>query len=64
MIIQNHLHNVSDTTLFCVLYYSFLPTYVPDHGDEYGRHHLSDYLNRPDWYSQPRRVFVGASIAF
>ncbi len=44
--------------------YSLIPTYVPDHGDEYGRHHLSDYLNRPDWYSQPRRVFVGASIAF
>ena len=44
--------------------YSLIPTYVPDHGDEYGRHHLKDYLNRPHWYSQPRQVFVGLSLGF
>lgn len=44
--------------------YSLIPTYVPDHGNEYGRHHLSDYLNRPHWYSQPRQVFAGVALSF
>ncbi len=44
--------------------YSLIPTYVPDHGDQYGRHHLADYLNRPHWYSQPRQVYAGVALSF
>ena len=35
-----------------------------DHGDEYGRHNLNDYLNRPDYYSGPRSVRFGLSMGF
>lgn len=35
-----------------------------DHGDEFGRHYLADYLNRPQYYSAPRLVYIGASLGF
>lgn len=44
--------------------YSLTPNYTPDHGDEYGRHHLSDYLNYLWYYKMPREVRVGFSIGF
>ena len=35
-----------------------------DYGGEFGRHYLSDYLNRPQYYSSPRLIYFGASIGF
>ena len=35
-----------------------------DHGDEFGRHHLEDYLRRPNYYSSPRSVRLGMSLGF
>ncbi|NOZ62900.1 MAG: TonB-dependent receptor [Calditrichaeota bacterium] len=35
-----------------------------DHGDEYGRHYLKDYLTRPNYYSSPRSVRLGMSFGF
>jgi outer membrane receptor for ferrienterochelin and colicin len=44
--------------------YSLIPTYSPDHGDEYGRHHLADYLNYSWYYKSPREVRLGFSMGF
>ncbi|MCF7740182.1 MAG: TonB-dependent receptor [Candidatus Marinimicrobia bacterium] len=44
--------------------YSLIPNYTPDHGDEYGRHSLSDYLNRNWYFSAPREIRIGFSIGF
>jgi hypothetical protein len=33
-------------------------------GDVRGINTLADFLNRPDWYSEPRKVLVGLSIEF
>ena len=35
-----------------------------DHGDEFGRHSLSDYQTRPHYYSAPRSVRIGLSMGF
>ncbi len=35
-----------------------------DHGDEYGRHYLKDWLTRPTYYSPPRSVRLGVSFGF
>jgi len=35
-----------------------------DHGDEFGRHYLKDYLMRPNYYSGPRSVRCGMSLGF
>jgi len=35
-----------------------------DHGNEFGRHYLKDYLTRPTYYSSPRSVRVGVSFGF
>lgn len=35
-----------------------------DYGDEFGRHYLKDYLNRPQYYSSPRLIYFGASLEF
>jgi len=35
-----------------------------DHGDEFGRHYLKDYLTRPNYYSGPRSVRLGLSLGF
>ncbi|MBU4443728.1 TonB-dependent receptor [bacterium] len=44
--------------------YSLVPNYMPDHGNEYGRHHLSDYLNYSWYYKSPREIRIGFSIGF
>ena len=44
--------------------YSLIPTYTTDHGGEWGRHDLSDYLNRPTYYSSPREVRLGVALGF
>jgi len=44
--------------------YSLIPTYVPDHGNEAGRHSLADYLTRPSYFSAPRQFRVGFSLEF
>ena len=35
-----------------------------DHGDEFGRHRLKDWLSRPNYYSGPRSVRLGVSFGF
>ncbi|MCI0495011.1 TonB-dependent receptor [candidate division KSB1 bacterium] len=35
-----------------------------DYGDEFGRHYLKDYLNRPTYYSSPRVIYFGGSFEF
>jgi outer membrane receptor for ferrienterochelin and colicin len=35
-----------------------------DHGNEFGRHYLKDYLTRPNYYSGPRSVRLGMSLGF
>jgi len=35
-----------------------------DFGDQFGRHHLGDYLNRPHYYSSPRSIRVGMTFGF
>ena len=40
--------------------YSLIPQYVADTGV----FPLSDYLNFPDYYSEPRRIIVGVGISF
>jgi len=44
--------------------YSLIPTYTADHGGEFGRHYLSDYLARPTYYSSPREVRLGVALGF
>jgi len=44
--------------------YSLIPTYTANHGGEFGRHYLDDYLNRPYYYSSPREVRFGVAIGF
>ncbi len=44
--------------------YSLIPTYVPDDGNQYGRHHLSNYLNRPNYYESPRQIRLGLQVSF
>ncbi len=39
--------------------YSLIPTYTPDKGNDPGRHSLSDYLNRPSYFSAPRQFRIG-----
>ena len=42
--------------------YSLIPHYVPDVGIFPAE--LSDYLNRPQYYSEPRRILMGVSLDF
>ncbi len=44
--------------------YSLIPTYTTDHGGEWGRHYLSDYLTRPTYYSSPREIRLGVALGF
>ena len=44
--------------------YSLIPTYTPDNGNIYGRHSLSDWLTRPNYFSSPRQFRVGLSTSF
>lgn len=44
--------------------YSLIPTYVPDDGRQYGRHHLSNFLNRPHYYRSPRQIRFGLQVSF
>ena len=44
--------------------YSLTPTYMPNQGDSYGRHDLSDYLNYSWYYQSPREVRIGLSVGF
>jgi len=44
--------------------YSLIPTYTADHGGEFARHYLSDYLSRPTYYSSPREMRVGVALGF
>lgn len=44
--------------------YSLVPTYAADHGGEFGRHYLSDYLSRPTYYSSPREIRLGLALGF
>ena len=44
--------------------YSLIPTYTPDNGHIFGRHSLSDWLTRPNYFSSPRQFRVGLSTSF
>ncbi len=44
--------------------YSLTPTYMPNQGDLYGRHDLSDYLNYSWYYQSPREIRIGLSVGF
>ena len=35
-----------------------------DFGDQFGRHHLDDYLTRPHYYSSPRSIRFGLTMGF
>ena len=59
--IQNERTVFSDTGRST---YSLIPTYTPDNGDTFGRHSLSDWLTRPDYFSSPRQFRFGLSTSF
>lgn len=44
--------------------YSLVPTYVPNEGGQYGRHDLSNYLSRPNYYAPPRQIRLGLKVSF
>lgn len=44
--------------------YTLIPTYVPDEGDQFGRHHLENYLTRPNYYESPRQIRLGLQVSF
>ncbi len=44
--------------------YSLIPTYTPDNGNIYGRHSLTDWLTRPNYFSSPRQFRIGLSTSF
>jgi len=55
----NELYVYSDTGRAT---YALYPN--TDHGDEFGRHYLDDYLTRPTYYSGPRSVRLGIQMGF
>ncbi len=44
--------------------YSLVPTYTPNEGGQYGRHDLSNYLTRPNYYAPPRQIRLGLKVSF
>ncbi|MFZ5515987.1 MAG: TonB-dependent receptor [Candidatus Zhuqueibacterota bacterium] len=55
----NELYVYSDTGRAT---YALYPN--TDHGDEFGRHYLDDFLTRPGYYSGPRSVRLGVQMGF